>query len=52
MNSVAVLRMFGRGGPPGMRGGRGIGPERGRGRGKGGTIMRGQGYGAREGGRG
>ena len=32
VNSTAVLRMFGRGGPPGVRGGRG-GIERGRGRG-------------------
>lgn len=34
VNSTAVLRMFGRGGPPGVRGGRG-GIERGRGRGRG-----------------
>lgn len=34
VNSVAVLRMFGRGGPPGIRGARGGGPDRGRGRGK------------------
>ena len=39
VNSTAVLRMFGRGGPPGVRGGRG-GIERGRGRGRG----RGEGY--------
>nr|XP_022340594.1 GRB10-interacting GYF protein 2-like isoform X2 [Crassostrea virginica] len=35
VNSVAVLRMFGRGGPPGIRGARGGGPDRGRGRGRG-----------------
>ncbi|XP_048776485.1 GRB10-interacting GYF protein 2-like isoform X2 [Ostrea edulis] len=35
VNSIAVLRMFGRGGPPGIRGSRGGGPDRGRGRGRG-----------------
>ncbi|KAK3583774.1 hypothetical protein CHS0354_022810 [Potamilus streckersoni] len=39
VNSVAVLRMMGRGAPP-LRGGRGISMERGRGRGRG----RGEGY--------
>ncbi|XP_033763127.1 GRB10-interacting GYF protein 2-like [Pecten maximus] len=50
VNSMAVLRMFGRGGPPGVRGGRGMGPERGRGRGlgrgrgEGGFLQRGTSY--------